>query len=104
MDSRSAHLKHPPALVVVMWGVVFFAPMQPAPLWAGQPILFSAPAGDTVTSNVLSLPPRPSVSLDFEDISPIPSPFNFNGPTLGAPPLSAGPMISPADPSQLRDS
>ncbi len=103
MDSRSAQYKRPPVLAAVVFGAVFSAQVQYAPLQAGQAIWFSTPRSDTVSSNVPTLSPKPLASLDFKNGSQIPLPFDLNGPPVVAPPPPVGPIISPAEQVQLQD-
>jgi hypothetical protein len=103
MDSRSAHLKRPPVLAAVVFVAVFSAQVQYAPLQAGQPIWFSSPKNDTVSSNVPTLSPKPLESLDFRNSSQIPLPFDLNGPPAVAPPPPVTLTISPAEQAQLQD-
>jgi hypothetical protein len=103
MDSRSAHLKRPPVLAAVVFVAVFSAQVQYAPLQAGQPIWFSSPKNDTVSSNVPTLSPKPLESLDFRNSSQIPLPFDLNGPPAAAPPPPGPLTISPAEQAQLQD-
>jgi len=77
--------------------------VQYAPLQAGQPIWFSSPRNDTVSSNVPALLPRLLESPDFRNGSEISLPFDFNGPPVAAPPLPGAPMLSPAEQAQLQD-
>ena len=103
MDFRSAHLKRPPVLAAVVFVAVFSTQVQYAPLQAGQPIWFSSPRNDTVSSNVPALLPRLLESPDFRNGSEISLPFDFNGPTVAAPPLPGAPMLSPAEQAQMQD-
>jgi hypothetical protein len=103
MDSRSAHLKRPLVLAAVVFVAVFSAQVQYAPLQAGQPILFSSPRNDTVSSNVPALLPRLLESPDFRNSSEISLPFDFNGPPVIAPPLPGAPTLSPAEQARLQD-
>jgi hypothetical protein len=103
MDSRFAHLKRPAVLAVVVFVTVFSAPVQYTSLQAGQPIWFSTPRNDTVSSNVPSLSPKPLEAPDFTKSSEAPLTFDFNGPPEAAPPLSAPLTISPAKHAQLQD-
>jgi hypothetical protein len=103
MDSRSAHLKRPVVLAVVVFVTVFSAPVQYTSLQAGQPIWFSTPRNDSVSSNVPSLSPKPLEAPDFTKSSEAPLTFDFNGPPEAAPPLSGKLTISPAEQVQLQD-
>jgi hypothetical protein len=103
MDSRSAHLKHPPVLAVGVLLAVFFAQVHCAPLQAGQAILFSSPIGDTVGSNAPSLSLKPVESLDFGNSSQIPLPLDLNGPPVVVPPLPGPRTISPTEQAKLQD-
>jgi len=96
MASNLVPLKHRPVLAALVLGLVAGL-LESGPLEAGQPILFSAPAGDSVNSNVLSLLPRTPVSLNFESDSPASAPFNLNGPPMAAP------MFAPVDQSRWQD-
>ena len=102
MDLRSAQLKRPPVLAVV-FVAIFSAQVQYAPLQAGQPIWFSSPRNDTVSSNVPTLSPKPLESLDFGNSAQIPLPFDLNGPPAAAPPSPGALTISPAEQAQLQD-
>ena len=103
MDFRSAYLKRPPVLAAVVFAVVFSAPMQYAPLRAGQRIWFSTPSNDTISTNVPTLSPKPLEAPDFAKSSEAPLPFDFNSPPAAAPPLSGRLTISPAEQAQLQD-
>ena len=103
MVSCFAYLKRPPVLAAVVFGAVFSAQVQYAPLQAGQRIWFSSPRNDTVSSNVPSLSPKPLESSELENGSEIPLPFDLNGPPDAAPPLSGPLMISPAEQAQAQD-
>jgi hypothetical protein len=103
MDFRSAHLKRPPVLAAAVFVAVFSAQVRYAPLRAGQPIWFSAPRNDTVSSNVPTLLPKPLESLDFGSSAQISLPFDLNGPLVDAPPPPVALTISPAEQAQLQD-
>jgi hypothetical protein len=103
MDFRSAHLKRPPVLAAVVLVGVFFAQVQYAPLQAGQPIWFSSPRNDTVSSNVPTLLPKSLESLDFGNSAHISLPFDLDGPPVDTPPPPVALTISPAEQAQLQD-
>ena len=103
MDFRSAHLKRPPVLAAVVFVAVLSAQVRYAPLQAGQPIWFSSPRNDTVSSNVPMLSPKPLESLDFGNSAQISVPFDLNGPLVDAPPPPVALTISPAEQAQLQD-
>jgi hypothetical protein len=103
MDSCSAHLQRPPVLAAVVFGAVFSAQVQFAPLQAGQRIWFSSPKNDTVSSNMPTLSPKPLESPDFKSGSENSLPFDLSGPPDTAPPLSGPLTISPAEQAQAQD-
>ena len=103
MVSCFAHLKRPPVLAAVVFGAVFSAQVQYAPLQAGQRIWFSSPKNDTVSSNVPTLSPKPLESSDLKNGSETSLPFDLNGPPDATPPLSGSLTISPAEQAQAQD-
>jgi hypothetical protein len=103
MDIRSAHLKRPPVLAAAVFAGLFSAQVQYAPLQAGQPIWFSSPRNDTISSNVPTLLPKSLESLDFGNSAQIPLPLDLNGPPAAAPPVPVPLRISPAEQAQLQD-
>jgi len=70
---------------------------------ASKPIVFSAPAGDNVTSNALLLAPRFSDRPNFanEVRAPV-SVFNVQSPSLPSPTLPRAPTLSRAEEQRLR--
>jgi hypothetical protein len=84
-------------------GVVYSAPAQRSTDHAGQPILFSTPASDMVSSNTPSLSPQSSESLNFGSTVRAPAAIDFNGPVVDTP-LSMGPqVVSHAEESWTQD-
>jgi len=83
MDSRQISLRWSALLALTALVMVPFVEAQPAATKAWKPIIFSAPAGNEISSNPISTSTQPLASTDyrglFQGASPLPS-FNDFGP------------------------
>jgi hypothetical protein len=102
MGFTFAHLKRVPPLAVAL-AAVFSVQAQHPTYRPGQPILFSTPASDTVSSNTPSLSPRPPESLDLGSTLQAPASVDFNGPVVDIPLPAVPPMISPGEEPWMQD-
>lgn len=80
MDFCPAYLKRALLTVFMVFAAVFCAHAQHSAHLQGQPIFFSSPESENVTSNLPSLLPRLAEQPDFANTLPTPSSFDFNPP------------------------
>ncbi len=100
MGIRPNSLRLSSFLALAAVAVVPFVEAQPASTNAWKPIIFSAPAGNEISSNLISPSTQPLAPADFrglfQDASRLPS-FNDFGP---APVLNAGGQIQQSSPDR----